>query len=446
MVLPFMPPESFVSGGIFLIVFGALVAYFRRLPTQIWGFMERHLFVSLHVFDNDESFHWIRVWLGEKLKDTKSKSIFTRRVDRNNDGPSIADGDNSEETYRKINDFNGKDRRPQASFVPAPNVYFFWFNKKLCWVNYERKESEGQIGLQKPRESFTIRCLSRNNKILEDMIREARDAAIPIDNRLEIRVGTTYCWELFGRVDSRSIESVILPDKIPQMIVADIKKFQESKEWYSKLGIPYRRGILLYGPPGNGKSSLVLAVASELGMNVSVLFLSDPNMTDGRLQELMNKTDNNTVVLIEDIDSAFQKRKKSNAGPKNHPLTFSGLLNSIDGLAAQGGRILFMTTNKIDKLDPALIRPGRADIRVLIPNARKQEAKILFERFYPNIPEEIANQFISSIPEDQISMASIQGHLLKHRDNPFDAVEKISSMIEEENQIKAARNKKNEEE
>ncbi len=439
-MLPF-GQEGLVSGGILLIVIGAVVASLRRFPGQIWGFSERHLFVSLHVFDTDESFHWIRMWLGNKLKDSRSKAIFTKRVDKSHDDPM--DSSEVEQTYRKITDFKGKDRRPQASFVPAPNVYFFWFKKRLCWVNYERKESEGQIGLQKPRESFTIRCLSRSNKIFEEMVEEAKDCAIPVDSRIEIRVATSYCWELFGRVDSRPLDSVILPDQIPQMLVKDIRKFQESKDWYSKLGIPYRRGFLLYGSPGCGKSSLVLAIASELGMNVNILFLSDPQMSDSRLQELLNKTDNSTIVLIEDIDSAFKKRKKT-SGVKTQSLTFSGLLNALDGLSAQGGRILFLTTNKLSELDAALIRPGRTDLRIHVPNAGKEQSRILFERFFPGISPEVSAQFADLIPENEISMASIQGHLLKHRESPELAIEMFGSMLEEERKVKEAKKVKEE--
>ncbi len=432
-------PESFVSGGVLLIIFGAVLASLRRFPGQIWRFVERHMLVSLDVYDNDEAFHWIKIWLGEKLKDSKSKSTFTKRIDSNGDCPSPGGYDGDESDYKKINDFVGRDRRPQANFIPSPNLYFFKFKKTLCWVNYDRKEMEGNTTLQKARESFTVRCLSRKIDVLKEMVNEARDFACPNDKRIEIRTGTNHYWELMGRVDSRPTESVILPDGIMNSIIEDVRVFQNSKNWYAKLGIPYRRGILLYGEPGSGKSSLVLAVASEFGMNVNVLFLSDPNMTDAKLQELINKTDNNTIVLIEDIDSIFKKRKKA-TGAKL-PLTFSGLLNAIDGLASQGGRILFMTTNKINEIDPALIRPGRADRRICISNADSKQAKTLFERFFPGVS---GDKFGSLIPEGEISMASIQGHLLSYRENPEEAIEKVPLMIEEERKIREARNKKDE--
>lgn len=69
-------------------------------------------------------------------------------------------------------------------------------------------------------------------------------------------------------------------------------------------------------------------------------------------------------------------------------MTFSGFLNALDGVASGEERIIFMTTNHVDRLDPALIRPGRVDLSLLIDDASPAQAKELFTRFYGRVEEE----------------------------------------------------------
>src|SRR4029079_10034479 len=112
-----------------------------------------------------------------------------------------------------------------------------------------------------------------------------------------------------------------------------------------------------------------------------VLMLSDPDMNDNRIADLLAKVPDHNILLLEDIDCAFARRKRTNG--KEGGLTFSGLLNAIDGVASPEGRIIMMTTNHLQRLDPALIRPGRADVRLCFGNATAQQAGRLFERFFP---------------------------------------------------------------
>ena len=70
------------------------------------------------------------------------------------------------------------------------------------------------------------------------------------------------------------MESIVLEASVKDMIVADCKDFISSEEWYAERGIPYRRGYLLYGVPGSGKTSLIHALAGELGLDIYALSLS----------------------------------------------------------------------------------------------------------------------------------------------------------------------------
>ena len=101
-----------------------------------------------------------------------------------------------------------------------------------------------------------------------------------------------------------------------------------SDRWYQETGVPYRRGYLFYGPPGNGKSSVAKALAGELGMSIYLLMLSDPDMNDNRINDLLARVPDKNMLLLEDIDCAFVKRTRRNG--REGGLTFAGLLNALD--------------------------------------------------------------------------------------------------------------------
>lgn len=211
----------------------------------------------------------------------------------------------------------------------------------------------------------------------------------------------------------RSISSVVLP-RCPhtgldqaEALLEDARDFLASELWYTERGIPYRRGYLLHGIPGGGKSSLVMAVASELRLPIYMLQLSSELMSDDTLNSLLKygMHDPPTILLLEDVDllhsAVLHRRSKEAEGEMSEApdddnfhsesskrrgarsrLTLSGLLNGLDGPTATSGRLLFMTTNAKDRLDPALLRSGRIDYEVEFREVVPEQTVRLFARFY----------------------------------------------------------------
>jgi SpoVK/Ycf46/Vps4 family AAA+-type ATPase len=120
----------------------------------------------------------------------------------------------------------------------------------------------------------------------------------------------------------------------------------------------------------------------------------------------------------------------------NRSVTFSGLLNALDGVRSQEGRILMMTTNHKEKLDPALLRPGRADVHVQLNYASENQMKGLFRKFFPDSTPDEQARFANELPEFKINMAKLQGHFLKYRDNVQGAIENAKFLLDMEYQIK----------
>lgn len=111
-------------------------------------------------------------------------------------------------------------------------------------------------------------------------------------------------------------------------------------------------------------------------------------MNDDRLDRELNCAPKNSIILLEDIDGIFVKRESVSRQKRKGEcqVTFSGLLNALDGARSQEGSIIFMTTNHIEKLDPALLRPGRCDIRVKLNNASHVQMQNMFSRFFNQSP------------------------------------------------------------
>jgi mitochondrial chaperone BCS1 len=149
-------------------------------------------------------------------------------------------------------------------------------------------------------------------------------------------------------------------------------------------------------------------------------------MTDDRLNYLLSVIPERSFLLLEDIDALFTEQRQMHASYQSR-LTFSGLLNALDGVGSSEERIVFMTTNHYDKLDAALLRPGRVDMSQYIGFATQEQALRMFLQFYPGFHAE-AKRFSSQIIEHQISPAKIQGHFIRYKHHPPAALEHIAEI------------------
>ncbi|EGG24979.1 mitochondrial chaperone BCS1 [Cavenderia fasciculata] len=285
-----------------------------------------------------------------------------------------------------------------------------------------------------PFESIVLTVFGNDGNVIQQLVTDAMELSLRRDEgKTVIYISSGGSWERFGTPrTARSLDSVILPQQGKDGLVSDIRDFLSSEEWFRNRGIPYRRGYLLHGPPGNGKSSLVNAIAGELKLDICIVSLSNSEMDDHQFNSLLNNAPPKSILLIEDVDAAFSRRSASSE--VSSKLSFSGILNALDGVASQEGRILFMTTNHLEVLDSALIREGRVDLKIQISNATKQQAQQLFTYFYSLDNQnpsnlEMATQFASKITDYSLSMSQIQGFLLQYKSSPQKALKHINKLI-----------------
>jgi chaperone BCS1 len=393
---------------------GALLAYCREVPAAIWEKVKRQWVIEIDVLDRDRAFEWIVVWLAQhsyskhRARNLTVKTCNVEFSARQSD-PAI-------------------DVRPQILFSPAPGRHIFFYRGRLVILNRERPEPNGKADQSLSiRESFSIHIVTRNRDLARQLLEDARDVALPVsDNRVGIFRPQYSDWQEQMKRLPRSPESVVLRKGVMEGLIEDVRHFLTRRDWYHDRGIPYRRGYLLYGPPGTGKSSAVIAIASALRMDIAILSLVNSSIDDDELCQLLSECPRNAIVLIEDIDCVFVERRAG--ADKQNKLTFSGLLNGLDGVAAGEGRVLFATTNHPERLDPALVRPGRIDRREFIGCADREQLRRMFRRFYSDADETLADCFANSLPDNVIPMSAAQTHFVQFHDSPHLAVRNLHQL------------------
>ena len=382
------------AGGLALGLIGAGLGLLHRLWRRLYSLTYRRCFGSVTLDNRSAAYRQLYAWIEET-------------------------GVLSHVRQLRLTDLKGT---RGEMFGPAPGTHWFWYRGRPC--RFERDLNERarvtEARESKPMETVTLTLPFGRVETIRAWIAEG--AAILHDRQRrgpELHIARGDWWNAMGALQGRGLDSVLCDDDRLTAIATDLRRFLSAQDWYLQRGIPWRRGYLLYGPPGTGKSSALRALATDLQLDLALIDLCRPGLTDDDLRELMFCAPSNAIIAMEDVDAAFRGRE---AADQKGGISFSGLLNAIDGVAAQEGRALVMTTNHREKLDPALIRPGRADVQVEIGLIGAASAARLFLRFFPG-ETVAAARFAARIGDRRLTGAEVQGWLLTHAEDPTAASE-----------------------
>jgi ATP-dependent 26S proteasome regulatory subunit len=226
-----------------------------------------------------------------------------------------------------------------------------------------------------------------------------------------------------------------LEKETKNFIQDDLEKFLVQKSFYKELGLPFKRGYLLSGKPGTGKTSLIYTMSCTLKRDLYYVNLKQIE-DDMTLNKMMSSVPSKSIIVFEDIDcqsDITHKRdqdivkvvsKKSN-DDKNmslftlDKLTLSSLLGCLDGYILSDEQIIIMTTNYPEKLDKALIRPGRMDVHLAFYNCTNYQIQEMFEV----VTNSKVQLNLNGVKEKTISPCKASNFFVQYKDASIDTVQ-----------------------
>ncbi|KAI0880568.1 P-loop containing nucleoside triphosphate hydrolase protein [Annulohypoxylon maeteangense] len=472
---------DFTRLSFILTLFGLISAVFTpasRSIFQAYEWIQKFFMVSVCVPAPDELYEQVLTWVSAHvLKQRANRSLFAQTTIHRGNEMSPKD-------YAK---FRGR-RKVEIEYLPSFKSIWFLYERRPFIIKLSRNATIGvklRTGRRRVRGrdekdnskvNLTVSSIGRSQEPIRRFLKECRGFS---ENQQQSTVAIhaftmfsymEYGWEVKAHRATRHLDSVHLDEDVKSDLVADIEQYlnPRTRQYYTSLNIPYRRGYLLYGPPGTGKTSLSVALAGEFGLDLFILDLSAvPN--DEVLDQLFQELPSPCLVLLEDIDVVGLKDRNDDEEEKKAKkrfymkCTLAGLLNALDGVASSEGRILLMTTNQPERLDEALLRPGRVDRKIYFGHVNQHGAEQMFRRMYEadlledpierdssietlssiqdglftsDIEDEdlasLAARFSKEIPRETFTPAQLQEYLLQHQRAPMRAVTLVAGFVAEE--------------
>ncbi|UTC29678.1 AAA+ ATPase [Bajunvirus bajun] len=390
--------SALAGAGIATALVATLLTYAKSVPQHLARLFMSQCVVTLTVYDSDRAYDYLSIWFGRHADSKRARRL------------GVAEW------------WDHETERSKIELTPGSGLHVFRSDKRWFFVRRSIEEGKSDGFTNKRKQTLTIMTFGRSQQPLHDLIAKSRNVNED-ENSIPVFLWTGNSYTLVERRPKRSLDTVYLNKALKAGVIADVERFLARKQWYAARGVPYRRGYSFEGPPGTGKTTFIFAIASHIGRAIYIINPSAVSGDNG-LQAAINEAGSG-VVVIEDIDAIkaseardpdkHQKPKeKKGAGEAMEEafggITLSGLLNAIDGIASRDGRLLFITSNHADALDPALMRPGRVDKRAFLDLAGACEAEQMFRRFHPDQdPAPFLAQIAHELP---LSPATLQNRLL----------------------------------
>ncbi|KAK6538030.1 hypothetical protein TWF694_010923 [Orbilia ellipsospora] len=476
MLQTFAPPPTLISGMHMLTRFLDVWLYFN--PTNcimttcalihsvnhIWSLV-MHLAAcheaSITVEEDDPIYTHVMAWLTAHVSTSRLQARTAKG------GQFCIDDPASMEEYAaatKNGIFNLIEY--QKALRPKYEIHLgehnFQFQGRSFWIrrgaeDYFRPDTAPRQFTVDKNEYIRISCWGKSTIPIQEFLQETKrlyldqeGTKIPIFKAVHGVWGSR--WKCAIVRHARHIDNISLDKSVKTPILNDVREFLKptAAKWYANRGIPYRRGYLFHGPPGTGKTSFTLALAGTFGLPIYNLSLGDPTITEEKLLQYFAELPRRCILLIEDIDTVAISKKRDSEGcqrnnnnnPQNNNISLSGLLNAIDGIISHEGRILVMTTNHPEHLDPALTRHGRVDLKIYFGLATREQISSLFINMYSRDYDEddaggekrdlfrekitaAAETFTGFLPTGKFSPAEIQGFLTLRKNSYLKAVMEV---------------------
>lgn len=362
--------NQFVGG----VLVASALAITAKSGAKASSFVYNNLITTIAVDSNESNYASVERWSSELKYTKKAKNV------------------------RLVPD---KDDTEGLKMIKVLGYGDHYFRHTLGFIKLHKQVENTQ---NNKRETIFITLLWGRHKV-EKLISEIQET-VHDKNALSV---WRYVWEWrkVAQTRARSFSSITLAEGVVSSLIIDVQSFMNNTAEYRTLGVCHKRGYLIHGLPGCGKTSLIKAMASYLGFPVYLIDLTTVT-SDNAFIDAMATAPKKCLLVLEEVDvlPAMRERVKETAGiPVLERLSLGTVLNVLDGLLSTEGRIVVMTTNHIDRLDPALIRAGRVDYRVCLERFNESLAREMCQSFkdvdtilegaeYPIAPSEVQERII----------------------------------------------------
>ena len=354
---------------------------------------------------DDDLFDQVMEWMAEAIPVEKQKAVTIERVynapKKTNNG-SLADTiasmfDEDEDSVSFSSSPELVSEAVTEDHTVLENLRIVHTNEAPVTLTFDGYSVEAQLVTPAPTQQGSMAGGEYSSGIAQPYLHivcpsmKARDAFMLELNKtmyvVERRRPALYQSNEWGDVQRvreappRKLDTVILKPGQIEALIEDIQRFLADEQLYSDVGMPYHRGILLYGMPGTGKTSIAAAVAHALELDIFHVSLSSIS-TESALKKVLSAVSSRSVLLLEEIDACGAVGSNGTGGLKRDTL-----LQALDGFTAPHGMITIMTTNHREELDAALLRPGRVDVELEIGAVDTPQVERLCKRFIGYVPE-----------------------------------------------------------
>lgn len=382
-----------------LSVLGGLGLILRRAPTALLRFCKIQLTTSVTMHNAG---HW-----GNRMVFVSFLSWYTRLP--------------SSKWSRKLSVEIGDNDSGQLVIGPGYGLHFLWFNHRIFWFYKSALESSGS---ESQKESVEIFTYGRSRAPIEALIASFKPTP-KAPGTTEIHSLNVHGWNRSAIINDRPLESVVIAPTTLKKLLKAVDDFYSMRDWYVQRGVPHKICILLHGVPGTGKTSLIKALAGHYGVNIYKMNINQ--LSDDSLEYALSQVPKGNLILLEDVDSsvAVQKRVDQYANepvapdvevrPRDkpsgfEPLSLTGVLNAFDGVIPLDNTLLVFTTNHLERLDPAVIRPGRVDVMLELGEMQDAEIKRYVDYVY-------GEQDLSAYTFGPVAGCYLYGLLIEHKTN-----------------------------